>query len=30
MLRAIAKGKASMLAAPEADMPGFKGARPEP
>jgi mono/diheme cytochrome c family protein len=30
MLRAIEKGKASMLADPEADMPGFKGARPEP
>jgi hypothetical protein len=30
MLRAIEKGKALMLANPEADMPGFKGARTEP
>jgi hypothetical protein len=30
MLKAIEQGRGLMLAAPEADMPGFAGARPEP
>ncbi|MBE3135304.1 MAG: hypothetical protein IMZ55_17700, partial [Acidobacteria bacterium] len=30
MLKAIEAGKALMLAAPEADMPGFRFARKEP
>ena len=30
MLQAVETGRKLMLATPEADMPGFKGARPEP